>query len=124
MYLQSRFGRPQGKGTFGTDHPPYKRTCFLLEGSMTSGVHSSTPCLAGVFYIEVYGDNACFLTLCSELYYTSKLNHNRSAYQCRDTDAQRDPIQLMFEREERPELTFKVRIMKDNNRALHEESLE
>ena len=23
MYLQSRFGRPQGKGTFGTDHPPY-----------------------------------------------------------------------------------------------------
>ena len=21
MYLQSRFGRPQGKGTFGTDHP-------------------------------------------------------------------------------------------------------
>ena len=25
--------------------------------------------LAGVFYIEVYGNNACFLTLRSELYY-------------------------------------------------------
>ena len=38
-----------------------------LSVTSTSEVHSS--CLAGVFYIEVYGDNACLLTLLSELYY-------------------------------------------------------
>ena len=31
MYLQSRFGRPQGKGTFGTDHPHIDREIFVLK---------------------------------------------------------------------------------------------
>ena len=29
MYCQSRFGRPQGKGTFGTDHPHSNLTEML-----------------------------------------------------------------------------------------------
>ena len=74
----------------------------------------STLRLAGVFYIEVYGNNACFLTSYNRLYLhaiylngtsmkkkklCSRLNHDHSAYQCTNVT------------------------MKDNNRALCEESL-
>ena len=64
-------------------------------------------------YIEVYGNNACFLTPRGELYYgviylngtsmnieektfVQQVEPPCSAYQCRNTAAQRDPVQAVF----------------------------
>ena len=64
-------------------------------------------------YIEVYGNNACFLTPPSELCYSViylngtsmnieektfvlQVEHACSTYQCGNTAAQREPIQPVF----------------------------